>query len=297
MDHRALIRSMPPQQRAELTRKSDRPGLLHLAGHWGLIMVLGGLIAARVPYWPALMLPQGILLVFLFTLLHETSHRTVFATAWLNKAVAWICGLLIALPPEWFRHFHFEHHRYTQDPEKDPELLTPKPATLGKYLIHITGLPVWFSHLKTVLRNACGRDAGHFIPDPDRGKVAWEARVMVLLYVLLAGASLAASSAVLVFVWLLPLLLGQPFLRLYLLAEHGGCPFVPNMLENSRTTQTTWLVRKLAWNMPFHAEHHSFPGVPFHRLPQLHALIKEHLKVTEDGYFRFHRQFTKGFRL
>ena len=120
---------------------------------------------------------------------------------------------------------------------------------------------------------------------------------MVLLYVLLAGASLAAGSAVLVFVWLLPLLLGQPFLRLYLLAEHGGCPFVPNMLENSRTTQTTWLVRKLAWNMPFHAEHHSFPGVPFHRLPQLHALIKEHLKVTEDGYFRFHRQFTKGFRL
>lgn len=294
MDHRALIRSLPPQQRADLTRKSNRQGLLHLAGHWGLIVVLGGLIAARVPYWPVLMLPQGILIVFLFTLLHETSHRTVFATAWLNKAVAWICGFLIILPPEWFRQFHFDHHRYTQDPEKDPELLTPKPATLGQYLIHVTGLPVWFGHLKTVLRNASGRDAGHFIPGPDRGKIAWEARIMVLLYAAIAAASLAAGSAVPVFIWLAPLLLGQPFLRLYLLAEHGGCPYGPDMLENSRTTHTTWLVRKLAWNMPFHAEHHSLPGVPFHRLPQFHALIKEHLKVTEDGYIRFHRHFTEG---
>lgn len=294
MDHRAFIRSLPPQQRAELTRKSDRQGLLHLAGHWGIIVLIGGLITARVPFWPVLMLPQGILIVFLFTLLHETSHRTVFATAWLNKAVAWICGFLIILPPDWFRHFHFDHHRYTQDPEKDPELLTPKPTTLGEYLIHITGLPVWSGHLKTLLRNAGGRDAGHFISDSDRGRVAWEARIMVLLYASIAAVSFAAGSTVLVFIWLVPLLLGQPFLRLYLLAEHGGCPFLPDMLENSRTTYTTWFVRKLAWNMPFHAEHHSLPGVPFHRLPQLHALIKEHLKVTEDGYFRFHRHFTEG---
>ena len=47
--------------------------------------------------------------------------------------------------------------------------------------------------------------------------------------------------------------LGQPALRLYLLAEHTGCPAVPDMLANSRTVLTNAVVRWLAWNMPFHA--------------------------------------------
>lgn len=293
MDHRTLIRSLPPQLRADLTRKSDRLGLLHLALHWGLIVLLGGLIAVQVPFWPVLMLPQGILIVFLFTLLHETSHRTPFATAWLNKAVAWICGFMIILPPDWFRHFHFDHHRYTQDPERDPELQTPKPASLGRYLVHITGIPVWIGHLKTVARNAAGDHGDKYVPSPERGRVVREARIMIAGYLLLAAVSILAASPVLIFAWLLPCLLGQPFLRLYLLAEHGGCPFVPDMLANTRTMHTNWVIRKLAWNMPFHAEHHSFPGVPFHQLPKLHALIKDHLKVTEDGYIRFNRRFAE----
>ena len=40
------------------------------------------------------------------------------------------------------------------------------------------------------------------------------------------------------------------------------------MLENSRTTYTNALVRFLAWNMPFHAEHHAWPSIPFHALPR-----------------------------
>jgi len=54
---------------------------------------------------------------------------------------------------------------------------------------------------------------------------------------------------------------------------------------------TNWLVRKLAWNMPYHAEHHAYPGVPFHRLPEFHALIESHLKETEAGYVRFHKRY------
>ena len=100
------------------------------------------------------------------------------------------------------------------------------------------------------------------------------------------GALLAVCA-----IWVLPAVLGQPFLRLYLLAEHGRCPFVANMLENSRTTLTNALVRWVAWNMPYHAEHHSWPGVPFHRLPDLHELTRAHLGQTENGYARFHRKY------
>ena len=95
--------------------------------------------------------------------------------------------------------------------------------------------------------------------------------------------------------WMLPLALGQPFLRAYLLAEHGLCPPVANMFENTRTTITTRLVRFLAWNMPYHAEHHAFPTVPFHQLPALHELTKQHLRTTSDGYAAFHAEYRATF--
>ena len=87
--------------------------------------------------------------------------------------------------------------------------------------------------------------------------------------------------------WVLPALLGQPFLRLYLLAEHGRCPPVANMLENSRTTFTNRAVRFLAWNMPYHAEHHAYPAVPFHQLPAFHARARAHLRTTSESYAAF----------
>lgn len=291
MDHRSLIASLSPEQRSRLTRKSDRPGLIHLALHGGGILGLGWLIADRVPLWPLLMLPQGVLIVFLFTLLHETIHRTAYDTRRLNDAVARACGFLLLLPADWFRYFHFAHHRYTHDPEKDPELAAPKPETPRQYLAHVSGLPVWWSQLKTLVRNAAGRCQDGFVPAAGRSKVRREARAMILAYALVIGGSLTAGSAVLLYVWILPAFLGQPFLRLYLLAEHGRCAHVANVFENSRTTFTTWPIRKLAWNMPFHAEHHAYPGVPFHRLPDLHTLTRGHLRETEAGYLRFHRKY------
>ncbi len=291
LDHRSLLRSLSNEQRKILTGKSNWPGLANLALHWGLILLLGGLIALRIPYWPMLLVPQGILIIFLFTLLHETVHRTAFKTLRVNKAVAWVCGFLIILPPGWFRCFHFEHHRHTQDPERDPELARPKPDSLWRYAVHLSGLPVWCSHLRTLVRNALGRCDDVFVPKERLGKLRREARTMLVLYVSLLAASVAAGSAVLLYVWLLPLLIGQPFLRLYLLAEHGRCPEVANMLANSRTLCTNRVVRTLAWNMPYHAEHHSYPAVPYHRLPDFHALTRGHLQVTEPGYLSFHGKY------
>jgi fatty acid desaturase len=79
-------------------------------------------------------------------------------------------------------------------------------------------------------------------------------------------------------------------LRLYLLAEHSGCDFSDNMLENSRTTYTTPWVCFLAWNMPYHAEHHYLASVPFHALPALHAHTGQGVKYRGDGYYNVNRE-------
>lgn len=291
MDHRTIIASLTPEERNHLTARSNIAGIIQLAGHWGAIIVLGWLIAVRVPLWPLLVLAQGILIVFLFTLLHESVHRTPFRTQWLSDIVARVCSFMIVLPADWFRYFHFAHHRFTQDPDNDPELAEPKPETVREYLVHISGIQVWYSQLKTLGVNAMGYGSEPFVPAKGRNKVRREAQMMILGYAVVTGTSIYLQTAALIYVWIIPAILGQPFLRLYLLAEHGRCPYVANMLENSRTTTTTWLVRKLAWNMPYHAEHHAYPGVPFYRLPEFHTLIKGHLKQTEAGYVRFHTKY------
>ena len=56
------------------------------------------------------------------------------------------------------------------------------------------------------------------------------------------------------------------------------------MLKNSRTTKSNTLVRALAWNMPFHAEHHAYPWFPFHALPRVHRLISARVETRAPGY-------------
>jgi fatty acid desaturase len=294
MDHKALIASLPADERQRMLERSDAKGLLHLAVHWGLIAFIGWLMMAGVPGWQALLVLQGLLIIFCFTLLHETVHKTPFATEWLNEAVMHVCGFLVILPPEHFRYFHLAHHRYTNDPEKDPELADAKASNLLVYLWRITGIPIWREHIGQVFRNAAGWAQDDFLPEGRKPRIRLEARVMLALYVVVV-LLLAQGQTWLFWCWLGPALLGQPFLRLYLMAEHGRCPPVANMLENTRTTFTNRLIRRLAWNMPYHAEHHAWPMVPFHKLPELHEIAKPHLKKTSNGYTEFHRDLLDDF--
>lgn len=294
MDHAAFVKSLPVEVTLALTRKNDAAGLRHLAGHLGLICLLGVLIALRVPGWWGLLPLQGIALCFLFTLEHECTHKTPFAHQGLNEWVGRGCGLAILLPFEWFRYFHLAHHRHTNIPGKDPELLSgARPEGWRAFVRHVSGLPYWWGMAHQIVVNACGRAKGPYLPARVLPRLRREARWMLVAYAV--GALSLLVSPLLLWVWIVPLLLGQPFLRLYLLAEHGRCPQVANMFENTRTTYTTAVVRFLAWNMPYHVEHHAHPNVPFHQLPALHRHTQAHLKVTAAGYTRFARAYVAGF--
>ncbi|SPH18412.1 Delta(12)-fatty-acid desaturase [Defluviimonas aquaemixtae] len=288
-DHKSFLAALPASDKAALTETSNRAGLTHLAAHGGLILVTGFLIVLKVPFWPLLLLVQGVLITFLFTLEHECTHKTPFRSERLNDWVGRVAGFLILNPFEWFRYFHLAHHRYTNLPGQDPELAGAKPETLGLWIAHVSGLPYWRGNLAVLARLVTGRFRAPYAPERALPRMAREARVMALLYAAALGSLIV--SPLLFWVWLLPVLLGQPALRLYLLAEHGDCPFVANMFENTRTTYTNRIVRFLTWNMPYHVEHHVFPAVPFHRLPDLHRRMRDALKVTADGYAAFTRDY------
>ena len=276
------------QELARLRRRSDVKGLTRLAAHLAVLAFTGALVTlAQGSGWMVGVLwLHGVVLVFLFAPLHESVHYTAFATRWLNRRVADVIGFLLLLPSRYFRAFHLAHHRFTQDPERDPELASPKPRTRGELLLAVSGLPLWRERAAALLRHSRGRVDEPFIEPAQRYRIMWEARVHVALYLGAAAASLALGTDVLLWYWLVPTVIAQPMLRIFLLAEHTGCPLVPDMLRNSRTTHTNALVRFLAWNMPYHSEHHTYAAVPFHALPALHERLKDRIAVQSPGYVR-----------
>jgi fatty acid desaturase len=283
---------------AALLQRSDVRGLRQLAAHTLLLGLTGtAIFLTRGTLWlvPAVFL-QGIVLVCLFCPLHETTHRTAFASRTLNRGVGWACGALLLLPPEFFRQFHFTHHRYAQDPARDPELAQPPPASLGAYLWRASGFPNWHRRLSVTLRHALtGQVDEPFVPAHQHAAIVREARLLWSLYLAVLVISLALRRAEALIYWILPVMAGQPFLRLFLLSEHFGCAASDDTLLNTRTTLTNPLMRLLTWQMSYHAEHHWFPAVPFHALGRLHALMPPHV-TAERGYIASHRAMILSLR-
>ncbi len=289
---------VPPQLLKALSTRSDSRGLVQLGGHLAAIAAAAGLVlAARGTawLWPAMAL-LGLFEVALFAPLHETTHRTPFRSLALNRAVGWVAGLVLVLPPEWFRLFHLAHHRHTGDPARDPELAGAKPLTRARYLLILTGLPYWRANLRVLLGNARGRAEAPWIPPGSRRALAREAQAFLAFYALLAGVVAVGGSSLPLLLWAGPVLLGQPVLRAVLLAEHAGCPLVPDRFANTRTTLAGRLLGRLFWNANLHAEHHLAPGVPFHALPRLHALVRPRLEAVSPGYPAAHRAIVAALR-
>ena len=284
------MRTFTADERYRITSKNNSAALIRLTVLIALIIItciaiIGGIIA--MPIW---LVVQGLLLISLFHLLHECIHDTPFSFTPLNKIVGGICGFVLFLPCEWFRYFHRDHHRYTQNKDKDPELATAKPQSKLQWIFHVSGLPLYKSLIAVNLRLSFTKNFEAFVPDSVKPQLTRQAQISLMLYLLLFIASVWSGSLILFWLWILPLLIGQPFLRLYLLAEHTLCDHSENMFENTRTVLTNPLIRWFTWNMPYHTEHHVYPAVPFHKLPALHNKMQQFLINKDLSYAKFNRR-------
>ena len=277
---------------AQLNGLRDGPGWIRLGSHLLLIVAAGllwRLAALPLPLRLLGLLLSGIGLACCFAPLHECAHRTVFRSKALNDAVAWLMGLLSFYNATFYRRYHQWHHRYTHQPGLDPELEDPVPTSAWSYGLELSGWTWWTGKLRGHARLLWGDLAALPYMSPELIPVVRRsARLQWAVYGLLALVSLGSAKGLLLWSWLLPLAVGQPFLRLLLLAEHTGCAYGDDGLANTRTTLTLAPVRWLMWNMPFHAEHHLYPSLPFHALPAAHRWIGPHLQHLDHGYLRVH---------
>jgi fatty acid desaturase len=290
-------RVLTPAQIKALSVRSDARGLTRLAIHLVLLVGTGMLVGISGPWLklPAIVL-FGIVQVALFAPAHETMHKTAFASKRLNTVVAWITACPSLLNAQFYASFHLAHHRNTQMPG-DPELgVMPEPRALPDYLARMLGLLYWRFRFRMIAD--CWRgdlSAYPYVSESARQSVILSVRAMS---VLMFGGAIVTGALfgwhVPLEYWIAPQLLGQPFLRAYLLAEHTGCTQDANGLTNTRTTLTNAPMRLLMWDMPFHTEHHLYPSIPFHRLRDAHSAMRARLGYLQDGYTRFNLAILRG---
>ena len=289
---------LPSAALKQLNSRSDLKGGLQFAGHL-LVIGLSGYLWAAYWHWaialPALVI-YGFSLATMFAAVHECAHHTAFVSTRLNDTLGWLAGLLSFYNCAFYRRYHKWHHRYTQIPGKDPELEAPRPTNLADYLWQVSGLPWWWGKIKGHWRVATGDMVDMpYIAKDAYGSVMRATWLQFGVYGAAIAASVIAREPWFLLYWVLPLAVGQPLLRMILFAEHVGCSYDNNPLTNTRTTLTLWPIRFLMWNMPFHAEHHLYPSIPFHQLAAAHTQLAPHFAYIEPGYVQVNRGMIANF--
>ena len=281
---------------AELSTRRNWPGLVQLAGHFGAIAATSwGLSVSWGSWWSMpLFILQGILLNYLYAPTHECDHLTAFKSRWLNIWVARLCGFVIFNPSDHHRWTHFVHHRNTQDWQKDTELERPEIRSAGQYLLALSGFPLIRSKLKRIWCHAFISADEWYLTPSQQQDVKQAARWHVTGYAVALGSALVLQSWWVLVFWWGPFFLMRWSYMLQGLGEHTGLTHQPHTLWNTRTFSTNWFMRWVNWNMTYHCMHHTFPGVPFYRLPTLHREVEQQLgyALPSTSYTKLHwRQF------
>lgn len=225
---------------------------------------------------------------------HETGHGTAFKTSWLNDFLYQIASFMNMKEATFWRWSHARHHTDTIIVGRDREITAMRPPDALRLVMNVIGIREAIRTVISVGRHAAGRLTAEevtFIPDSERHRVYREARIWLAIYVA------AIALAVVLGSWLPLMYVGLPTLYgfwlgyLFGVTQHAG--LAENVLDhrlNSRTILMNPVLRYLYWNMNYHVEHHMFPMVPYHALPELHAELRDDMPAPCRGLVGAYRE-------
>lgn len=263
---------LPAPRAAAFTRRSalDLRTAALLALLWGgLALAYEGHRRGVLPAAAASLL--GLLSMNLaFTVWHEGIHQTFARSRRWNHALGRLGAIPVFIPYSRLRIHHLLHHRFTNEPEKDPDHW------------QVRG-PFW----SLLLRMPAGeREARRLVmgegPTPAE---LWADRIQ-----------LAASGAVLAgLLWLAPwsalfaIVLPRALLvyvhALYVnYLPHAGLP--AGRYASSRILPVPEPVGWLMLHHNYHALHHAHPAIPWHRYERAYAALRGELEARGIGSLR-----------
>jgi fatty acid desaturase len=286
---------IPRKQMKELMKREDGPAIRDTAIWLGSMVVTGAL---GIYFWGTLWCVPFFLIYGVMygsasdSRWHECGHGTAFKTRWMNDAVYQIACFMIMRNPVTWRWSHTRHHTDTVIVGRDPEIAVMRPPDLFRLILNVFGLLDAGYAMIDMVRNAAGIISPAektFIPEQEQPRVIRVARIWMLIYAATLALAIYLGSILPLMLVGLPRLYGAWHHVLTGLLQHGG--LADNVIDhrlNSRSVYMNPFSRFVYWNMNYHVEHHMFPMVPYHALPQLHAMIKHDLPAPNrsmlDGY-------------
>ncbi|PPR49548.1 MAG: hypothetical protein CFH15_01155 [Alphaproteobacteria bacterium MarineAlpha5_Bin5] len=288
---------IPKDKLKPFLQRDNISGLTHLSIHLGLILFSGILISisSNIFIKILVMIAHGSFIAFLYAGLHECIHKSAFKNKKLNEFVGYFIGFVLMRSFLNGRYRHMAHHTYTQHPEKDPDKVD-FPSSYLEYFKHVTSFSVWTRILENLFRHSFGKindSEKNYIPHSEIRSLVFESRIMLIGYFFILLFSIYFSSTFFLIYWLIPRILGEPFLRLVRMVEHTGKDETADMIHNTRTSFPSAFLKFLYWNMPYHIEHHLYASVPFHKLPKFHKIIKPHTDEVEPSILSVHFEILK----
>lgn len=273
-----------PVPRATLRKLLERTDGPAIRDTLLLAALLVGTGAATVMLWGTwwVVLPYMIYAVLYGTSSdsrwHECGHGTAFRTDWMNNVVYEVASFMVLRESVVWRWSHTRHHSDTIIVGRDPEIQIPRPPDLKSLALSLFAIPVYQGYYPSLLRHCLGRmsDAEKtYIPESEFGKIYRNARIIVGIYVDVLVTALLLQSWIPIFLFILPQFFGTWLMIVHNTTQHAG--LAENVLDhrlNCRTVYMNPISRFIYWNMNYHLEHHMYPLVPYHRLPELHKEVK-----------------------
>jgi MocE subfamily Rieske [2Fe-2S] domain protein len=289
-----------PVPRATLRRlleRRDGPAVRDTLLWFALLFVSGYAGFALWPSWWAI-LPFAIYGVLYASVSdsrwHEAGHGTAFKTDWMNNALYEIASFMVMRESTVWRWSHTRHHSDTIIVGRDPEIAVPRPPNVRKMLLNFFNISVYPAYFRQIVTHSLGRmtaDEKTYIPESEFPKIYFKARIYLGIYAAVIGVAIATHSVLPLLYVGLTNLYGSWLTVVYGLTQHAG--LAENVLDhrlNCRTVMMNPIHRYLYWNMNFHVEHHMFPLVPYHALPQLHALVKADMPTPYPSIWAAYRE-------
>jgi fatty acid desaturase/nitrite reductase/ring-hydroxylating ferredoxin subunit len=224
---------------------------------------------------------------------HENGHGTAFKSRWANDVMYYVASFMMIREPTFWRWLHVRHHSDTMivgldliEPPRPPSMvniainylnLINGPKALGKMVMHA------FGHREDLTRV--------LVPDKEFRRVAWEARIFLLLLLGALAVVIARGTIVpLLFVGL-PSFYGAWLWWFFAITQHAGLR--EDVLDHRMNTRTVYINPVFSFlylNMNYHVEHHMFPAVPYYNLPALHEEIKAYLPPPKTSMLAAYRE-------
>ena len=197
-----------------------------------------------------------------FTPAHEASHGSVSANRALNDWVGRLATVLQSPVPFFraFRYIHMQHHRFTNDKTKDPDL-------------YVGSGPVWLLPLKwtTLDINYLYR---YLNPSVFMKRPKSERREMLLALLFAAVVLTVISANGWLNYYLLLFLIPGRITAIFLAITFDFLPHYPHQAQakdqpfqcTSNRVGMEWLLTPVLLFQNYHLVHHLYPTVPFYRL-------------------------------